>query len=173
MRRVCFLLLLLTVVAAAPALAKAERPQAPPATAVGAAAPDFTLDDLQGNPVTLSGLRGKVVVLNFWASWCPPCRVEMPSMERLNEVFGSRDFALLAVNVEQDAAAVRAFLKENPHSFAVLLDPQGKAQQLYGVYRFPETFLIDKSGRVVEHYLGARDYSAVDFLKKIDALLKE
>ena len=152
-----------------------ERPQQPPATRakVGAEAPDFTLKDMQGNAVTLSQYRGKVVFLNFWASWCPPCREEMPSMERLHEVYAGRDFVMLAVNVEQDINDVRAFLQRSPHTFPILLDADARAQGLYGVYRFPETFLIDKSGIIVEHYLGARDWSSVDFLGKINAMLKE
>jgi peroxiredoxin len=154
---------------------KAERPQAPPVDQLqaGSMAPDFTLKDLKGNSVTLSQLRGKVVFLNFWATWCPPCRAEMPAMERLNEVYGSQDFVMLAVNIEEDVEAVKAFLKENPHSFSVLLDLEANAQNLYGVYRFPETFLIDKKGKIVERYLGAWDWSGVDFLKKINDLMKE
>lgn len=152
-----------------------ERPQESPVAPakVGMEAPDFTLKDLQGNAVTLSQYRGKVVFLNFWASWCPPCREEMPSMERLHEVYAGRDFVMLAVNVEQDVKDVRAFLEKHPHKFPILLDAAGLAQGLYGVYRFPETFLIDKNGRIVEHYLGARDWSSVEFLGKINAMLKE
>jgi peroxiredoxin len=167
--------LLICLAAAYFFLAKDERPQAPPADLLqaGSMAPDFTLKDLQGNPVTLSQYRGKVVFLNFWATWCPPCRAEMPAMERLNEVYGNQDFVMLAVNVEDDVEAVKAFLKENPHSFSVLLDLEANAQSLYGVYRFPETFLIDKNGKIVERFLGARDWSGVDFLKLINALIKE
>jgi peroxiredoxin len=152
-----------------------ERPQEPPVAPakIGMEAPDFTLKDLQGNTVTLSEYRGKVVFLNFWASWCPPCREEMPSMERLHEVYAGRDFVMLAVNVEQDVHDVRAFLEKHPHKFQIPLDAAGRAQGLYGVYRFPETFLIDKNGRIAEHYLGARDWSSVEFLSKINTMLKE
>lgn len=174
-RNTLALSLILSLLAAAPALARAERPQAPPAgtVAVGAPAPDFTLEDLQGNAVTLSKYRGKVVFLNFWASWCPPCRAEMPSMDRLYEVYGTKDFVMLAVNIEQDVDAVRAFVRQHEHSFPVLLDLEAKAQGLYDVYRFPETYLIDKQGQIVEHYIGARDWSSVDFLKKINTMMKE
>lgn len=168
------LAVLLFFTLALPVFAKADRPQVPPAEGVeaGALAPDFSLKTLDGRTVTLSQFRGKVVFLNFWASWCPPCRAEMPSMERLNEVFAGKDFVMLAVNVEQDRGAVQAFLDDHPHAFSVLLDPQAKAQNLYQVYRFPETFLIDRQGRIVERYLGARDWSAVGFLREIDGLLK-
>jgi peroxiredoxin len=152
-----------------------ERPQQSPAarTKIGMEAPDFTLKDMQGNSVTLSQFRGKVVFLNFWASWCPPCREEMPSMERLHEVYAGRDFVMLAINVEQNINDVRAFLQKSPHTFPILLDADTRAQGLYGVYRFPETFLIDKNGRIAEHYLGARDWSSSEFLGKINSMTKE
>jgi peroxiredoxin len=174
MRLVTALAVLAIVVGAYFFFIRSERPPAPPAdqVRVGAPAPDFTLKDLQGNAVTLSEFKGKVVFLNFWATWCPPCRVEMPSMERLYEVYGDRGFVMLAVNVEQAAEPVLAFLKENPHAFPILLDPDARVQRLYGVYRFPETFLIDQDGTVVEHYLGARDWSSVDFLAKIKSMLE-
>jgi len=175
MRFLVFCTLILCLLPHASAFAMAERSQEAPAglVAAGAPAPDFTLKDLAGTSVTLSKYRGKVVFLNFWASWCPPCRAEMPSMERLYEVYANDDFVMLAVNVEQDAAAVRAFVQKHAHTFPVLLDPEATAQRLYGVDRFPETFLIDREGRVVERYIGARDWSSVDFLKKIKSMLKE
>jgi thiol-disulfide isomerase/thioredoxin len=138
----------------------------------GQTAPDFTLKDLNGHPVTLSQFKGKVVVLNFWATWCPPCRAEMPSMERLNEVYGSKDFVILAVNVEEDGKeTVKAFLEKNPHNFTILLDSELKAQDLYGVYQFPETFIINKKGQVVERVIGAVDWSSVEVLKYFSTLL--
>jgi len=141
--------------------------------AVPKTAPDFTLKTLDGKSVSLSDYRGKVVFLNFWASWCPPCRQEMPSMERLNEVFGKKDFVILAVNVEKGPDTVRAFLKDYPYTFAVLLDPEATAQEVFGVYRFPESFLIDKSGRIVHKFVGAQDYSRVDFLQSLSEYVNE
>lgn len=138
---------------------------------VGQVVPDFTLQDMEGRTVTLSQYRGKVVFLNFWATWCPPCREEMPAMERLNTVFEGQDFVMLAVNVEKDIETVRAFLVQSPHSFTVLLDQQATVQNLYGVYRFPETFLIDQEGRLVERFLGARDWSSVEFMKRITTMI--
>jgi peroxiredoxin len=157
-----------------PVFAKADRPLTSPGGSVeiGAVAPDFTLKTLDGSTVSLSQFRGKVVFLNFWASWCPPCRAEMPSMERLHEVFADRGLVMLAVNVEQDQRSVQGFLDKHPHTFPVLFDPEGQAQDLYQVFRFPETFLIDKEGKIVERFLGARDWSSVDFLKLFDSLLK-
>jgi peroxiredoxin len=154
-------------------LALGGGPQEQPAAIdSGSQAPDFTLETLDGETVTLSDFRGKVVFLNFWASWCPPCRAEMPSMERLNEVFDGRDFVMLAVNVEQDPASVRQFLEQNSHSFTVLLDPDQKAQRLYQVYRFPESFLIDKQGMVIKRFIGGRNWSSVEFMERLNQLTK-
>ncbi|WP_213194809.1 TlpA disulfide reductase family protein [Desulfuromonas sp. AOP6] len=141
---------------------------------VGSVAPDFTLKNLDGESVSLSQFRGKVVFLNFWASWCPPCREEMPSMERLNEVFGSSDFVMLAVNVEDDGQrSVPEWLKKNPYTFPILLDPQGQEKMRYGVTAIPETFLINKKGVVVDRFLGAYDWSSVYTLKEIFSLINE
>jgi peroxiredoxin len=128
-------------------------------------AADFTLRDLDGKLHKLSDYRGKAVFLNFWATWCPPCREEIPSMERLNEVLGGKDFVMLAVNTDENITDLEAFVKEHPHNFTVLSDADGKIQQLYKVFKFPETFVIDRQGRIVEHIVGARDWSSTAALK--------
>lgn len=132
-------------------------------------AADFTLRDLDGKLHKLSDYRGKVVFLNFWATWCPPCRAEIPSMERLNEVLGSKDFVMLAVNTDEEVKDLEAFVKETPHNFTVLSDADGKIQKLYRVDKFPETFVIDRQGRIVEHIVGARDWSSTEALKFFSA----
>lgn len=152
-------------------LAGTSRPEAEPVSGVtvGGVAPDVSLKTLDGKTVSLSEYRGKVVVLNFWATWCPPCRAEMPSMDRLNKAMLGLDFVMLAVNVEEDGAqVVGEFLQRNPHSFSVLLDSEAKAQYAYGVFRFPETFIINKDGVILNHILGAREWdeaTTVDYLK--------
>jgi peroxiredoxin len=154
-----------------PVAAGGSRPAVPPSAGVkvGVPAPDLTFATLEGKTVTLSQYRGKVVMLNFWATWCPPCRAEMPAMERLHGIMQGLDFIMLAVNAEPDGAEkVPAFLKERPHSFPVLLDPGAKAQNRYGVFRFPETFIIGKDGVILNHILGAREWdesATVDYLK--------
>lgn len=141
---------------------------------LGAKAPDFTLKDSAGQTVTLSQFRGKVVFLNFWATWCPPCRSEMPSMERLNEVFASKDFVMLTVNIEEDGmAVVGPFLQQFPHRFSVLLDTEAEVQSLYGVNRFPETFVIDKQGKIVDRIIGARDWSSLEMLNYFSRLIDQ
>jgi peroxiredoxin len=140
-----------------------------PAPADKSLAADFTLRDLDGKLHKLSDYRGKVVFLNFWATWCPPCRAEIPSMERLNEVLNSKDFVMLAINTDEEVRDLEAFVKETPHNFTVLSDADGKIQKLYQVYKFPETFVIDRQGRIAEHIVGARDWSSTEALKFFNA----
>jgi peroxiredoxin len=139
-----------------------EAPQAPApgAVAVGQPAPDFTLSDLQGRSYTLSQLRGKVVIVNFWATWCPPCRAEMPSMEKLHRELADQGLVMLAVNIEKDGRrTVPRFLASSPHSFPVLLDEQEVVQKRYGVYKFPESFIIRKDGVIDDKVIGAIDWA--------------
>jgi len=139
---------------------------------VGHAAPDFTLTDMQGQKVTLSQFRGKVVVLNFWATWCPPCREEMPSMERLHRDLESKGLVMLAVNVEENGKkAVSQFLQKTPYSFPILLDSENDAQNAYGVFRFPESYIIDRNGVVVEKIIGGRNWLSGPTFKVINFLL--
>jgi len=148
------------------------RAQSKGRVARGQTAPEFTLQDVAGKALSLAQFRGKIVVLNFWATWCPPCREEIPSLERLNEVFSGKDFVLLAVNVNTDGEeGLKDFLAKNPHSFLVLPDPDGKVQNLYGVDKFPETFIIDKEGKIAEHVIGAIDWSSVEVLKYFSSLI--
>lgn len=138
----------------------------------GRMAPEFTLKDMEGKPVSLAQFRGKIVVLNFWATWCPPCREEYPTLERLNEVFEGKDFVLLAVNVNTDGVQnLKAFLAKHFTTFSILPDPDGVVQNLYGVDKFPETFIIGKNGKVVEHVIGAIDWSSFDVLKYFSSLV--
>ncbi|SHJ91651.1 Peroxiredoxin [Malonomonas rubra DSM 5091] len=146
----------------------------PPAPAVaGDIAPDFTLEDTEGNKVTLSSLRGKVVMVNFWATWCPPCKEEMPSMERLNKMMAGEDFVMLAINADDNGRdVVPDFLKKNPHDFTVLYDDQGAAKQSYGVYKMPESFIINKGGKIVEKVVGAIDWASPKTVAYIKNLIK-
>jgi len=139
---------------------------------VGQVAPDFTLKDMQGQTVTLSQFRGKVVILNFWATWCPPCREEMPSMQRLYRNLESKGLVLLAVNVEKNGkGAVSQFLQKTPYTFPILLDGESVVQNTYGVFRFPESFIIDRNGVVVEKIIGGRNWLSGPIFKVINFLL--
>jgi peroxiredoxin len=140
---------------------------------VGDLAPDFQLEDTKGNRVSLSDLRGKVVMVNFWATWCPPCKEEMPSMEKLNQIMVGEDFVMLAINTEENGrSVVPAFLKNNPHDFTVLYDDNGTVQQQYGVYRFPESFIIRKDGIVDQKVIGAIDWASPETIAYIKSLTK-
>ncbi len=139
----------------------------------GDAAPDFQLEDTKGNQVSLSALRGKVVLVNFWATWCPPCIKEMPSMERLNEVMAGDDFVMLAINTEENGRnVVPAFLEKTPHAFPILYDDQGVVQKRYGVFKFPESFIVGKDGIVAEKIIGPLDWSSSKTIAYFKSLTK-
>lgn len=135
-------------------------------------APDFAVADLAGRTVRLSGLRGRVVLLNLWTTWCPPCREEMPSMERLYTRFRDRDFELLAVSQDEDGKrVVEPFVREMRLSFPVLIDPEHQVGDRYGVWGYPETFVIDRNGYVVERVIGPRDWSSPQSIAQLEALI--
>lgn len=135
-------------------------------------APDFAAPDLNGQAVSLAALRGKVVLVNLWTTWCPPCRQEMPSMERLAAHFRGRDFQLLAVSQDEDGAAkVAPFVRELGLTFPVLLDPERRIGERYGVWGYPETFVIDRNGYVVERVIGPREWDSPESIAAIEKLI--
>lgn len=127
-------------------------------TWAGKEAPDFTLKDLNGKTVSLQSLRGKVVLLNFWATWCGPCRVEMPHLEKLHREFQNKDIALLTVS-QEEPEDIREFLQESKYTFGSLVDTGGQVSKLYQTNAIPQTFFISKTGKIVEHYVGSREES--------------
>ena len=162
-RWICALFLLLAVTAC--------NKQEAPATE-GAQAPDFTLNDLSGRPVQLSSLRGKVVLLNFWATWCPPCREEVPSLLRLNQSLQGKAFQMLAVSVDEGGReAVQAFFRKQGAALPALLDTEGKVSRLYGTTGVPETFVIDSRGVIVKKVLGPIDWSSAEVLSALDGMI--
>ena len=121
----------------------------------GVEAPDFTYPDLDGKEVSLAGHRGKVVLVNIWATWCPPCRQEMPSMQRLYEKFKGENFEILAVSIDSEGSeAVAPFMRKMNLTFRALLDPGETIKPLYGITGVPESFIIDKKGILVEKIIG-------------------
>jgi len=134
---------------------------------------DFTLVDLEGNQVRLIDHLGKVVFLNFWASWCPPCRAEMPSMQKLHEKMQGEDFIILAVSIDKGGkSVVKPFIENGGFAFPVLLDPQGRAANKYGVRSIPTTFIIDKSGTIVDRTIGSRDWATDPVVRKFRNLAR-
>jgi len=123
-------------------------------------APDFNLLDPNGSPVSLSGYRGKLVLLNFWATWCGPCREEMPSMEQLNRNFGGQGLAVLAINQRENAARVNKFMKSNGLNFTALMDTTGRVAGYYRVYGIPVSYLIDGKGQAIGMKSGPMDWGA-------------
>jgi peroxiredoxin len=136
-------------------------------------AADFALSDLSGRAVRLSALRGRVVLVNLWATWCPPCREEMPSMERLYQKMHDRGVELLAVSEDESEKRedVQAFVRDVNATFPVLLDPDREVGLLYGVWGYPETFVIDREGRVAERVIGPRKWDSPESVAAIEALL--
>lgn len=127
----------------------------------GFPAPDFALKDINGRTYRLADLRGKIVFLNLWATWCPPCRMEMPSMERLHRRLQGTDFIMLAVSEDEDGStAVRPFVDQMGLTFPVLLDQDGVLPARYGVTGYPETFVIDRGGRVIQHTIGPENWES-------------
>lgn len=122
----------------------------------GYLAPDFTLQDLTGFNYTLSDLRGRVVVLNFWASWCTPCKIEMPAFEKVAASYNLDEVIFLGINVtyQDDAANVLAFINELNLTFPILLDEMGTVSNEYEVYSMPTTYFIDKEGVIQKVILG-------------------
>ena len=126
----------------------------------GVAAPDFTLATLEdGSELSLGDLRGRVVLVNFWATWCKPCEDEMPSMEQLYRQLSPRGFEMIAVSVDEERAPVEEFKRRMSITFPIVLDPSQATSRLYQTTGFPESLLVDQNGVVVERYVGPRDWS--------------
>ena len=140
---------------------------------LGEPAPDFQLQDLNGRLVTLSELRGKVVLLNFWATWCGPCRVEMPAMEQLYQTFSRKDFEILAVSTDaQGVAITRPFQQENHLTFPILHDVDYRVGLTYGARSLPMTFMVDRQGVIRHQIFGARDWGAPEARQLVHMLMK-
>ncbi len=142
-----------------------------PGVPVSGVAPDFVLPDLSGKQVRLSELRGSVVLLNFWATWCPPCREEVPSLTRLQQLMAGTRFALVTIAVDEGgAAAVERFFNRTGQRLPTVLDSSGESVRLYGVTGIPETFVIDKQGMVVKKFIGPLDWSDPDMVAYLKQL---
>ena len=125
-----------------------------------AAAPSFSLPARDGNPVDLSAYRGKVVLLNFWATWCPPCRDEEPSLRQLARAMDPGKFQLVAISVDEGGwPAIDKFFAGNPPPYAVALDQTARISQVYGTTKFPESYLIDSSGTLRLKFIGPRNWT--------------
>lgn len=136
-------------------------------------APDFNLRDSNGGAASLAGYRGNLVLLNFWATWCGPCREEMPSMEQLSRYFGGQGLAVVAVNQKENAALVNKFMKTHGLNFATPLDTDGRVAASYRVYGIPVTYLIDGNGQAIGMKSGPRDWAAREVIEAFRKLIGE
>jgi peroxiredoxin len=141
----------------------------------GQAAPDFTLKDLEGHTYTLSELRGKVVLLDFWASWCQPCLHAIPALNRLGSKFQGEHFLILGINVDRSksTSALKRFVEEYQVSYPILADKRGKVAGRYRAFVLPLSYLIDKKGRIAERIVGYNLALEKELESRIESLLEE
>jgi len=134
---------------------------------------DFELQDLSGTTRRLSDFNGKVVFLNFWATWCGPCRFEMPSMEKLYQRFKSSGLEIVAVNLQEDRDSVQRFVDEYDLSFPVLLDTTGRIGATYGARSIPTTYIVGRDGTVLAGTIGTREWDTEEYIRFFEKLLEE
>jgi peroxiredoxin len=139
----------------------------------GTKPPPFAGPVLDARSLSLTDLRGKVVIVNFWASWCHECRPEMPAFERLHRELGSRGLAIVGVNARENADAMRRYAQEIGLTFPLVADPDGKINALYGVIGLPTTFVIARDGRAVAFAVGARNWASAQARTLVETLLAE
>jgi peroxiredoxin len=138
----------------------------------GTASIDFTLSDLSGKKVSLSQYRGKLVFLNFWATWCPPCRAEMPAMERLYQKLKGQGLVVLAVDLQEDAKSVQKFVDEHKLTFPILLDSDGRVGATYGARSIPTTYIIGRDGGALGGTVGGREWDSPEMIGFFTRLLQ-
>lgn len=136
-------------------------------------APDFTLKSNTGKNLKLSEFRGQVVMLNFWASWCGPCRQEMPLLDQIQKRYSPLGFTILGVNVEEDSSKAKTMLREVPVSFPILFDTTNKASKLYNVSAMPSTVLIDRDGNLRYLHKGYKPGDEAQYKKWVKQLVRE
>jgi len=136
-------------------------------------AKDFTLKTRDGKNLRLAEMKGQVVMLNFWASWCGPCRQEMPILDQLNKKYQKLGFAVWGVNVDEDPALAEKLLKETGVTFPILLDSKSQVSELYGVDAMPTTFMIDRNGNVRFHHRSYKPGTEAEYEQQIKSLIKE
>lgn len=130
-------------------------------------APSFTLQDIDGNTHRLEDYRGQVVVVNFWATWCPPCREEMPSMERAWSELQKHNIAMLAINVGEDVDTIFTFTGNYPVTFPLLMDRDSKVINEWPVRGLPTTYVLDKQGRIVYQVIGGREWDSPEMIEML------
>ena len=146
---------------------------AAPALGAKSPAPDFTLPAVGGKSLSLSQYKGQVVMINFWATWCGPCRQEMPLLDAMYKKYKAMGFTLIGVNVEPDSKAAEEFLKKLPVSFPVAFDAESKVSQLYNVQGMPSTVIVDRKGNARVLHKGYRPGDENTYLDHVRTLIRE
>jgi len=137
-------------------------------------APNFCLEGLNGRKVELKTFKGKVIFINFWATWCGPCKEEMPSMEALYQQYKEKDFVFLTISVDYGGIKqVKEFIKQNRYTFPVLLDPKCETFDVFRVKGIPTTLIIDKKGRMIGKAVGPRNWKSPEFISLLNMLIEE
>ena len=132
---------------------------------------EIRLKDIDGNMIRLSDFRGKIVFVNFWTTWCPTCRQEMPSMESLHQRFKNHDFAMISINIKESAAQVRGFFNRFKLTFSALLDSTGEVGVDFRIRTIPATFILDRSGSIIGGVLGPREWDGKDAVALFERLI--
>lgn len=172
MKKIAIFILLIsitasTVVAAAENASLGKKPLRPLAY-------DLKLKDLSGKIVKLSDHKGRIIFLNFFATWCPPCRAEMPSMEKLSKAMDEKEFKMIAVSMDRgDPSSLSRFIEKGGYTFLILHDIDGTVADHYGIYSIPTTFIIDKKGGIVQKIIGSRPWDTKEVIDLFKRLAKE
>ncbi len=139
---------------------------------IGKRAPDFMLKDVNGANVSLSSLKGKVVLINFWATWCPPCLSEMPSLNKLYRDYRNKGLIVVAISTDRSVTYVKDYLRNKSLDLPILMDSDGKVFRQFKAFSLPTTFLLDKNGVIIQRYLGEEEWDSPRIRNKIKETLE-
>jgi peroxiredoxin len=137
----------------------------------GDTAPDFTITSDSGKTITVHNFGGKLLLLNFWATWCPPCVEEIPGLNQLSRQLGPRGLVILGVSVDKDEKLYRDFLTRSPLTYQTARDPEEKINLTYGTIQYPESYLIDRSGKVVEKFISSQPWASPQMIEHVNSML--
>lgn len=158
--------------ASAAALFVVHRASRPGGIEVGQSAPDFTLPAFPSGQARLHDLRGRVVLVNFWATWCPPCVEESPSLEKFAELMRNQGVEVIGISVDQDPSALQKFIDQFHVTFTIGRDPNQELAHRYGTFKYPETYIVDRDGRVAEKIISAIDWQDPRIIAFVQDLAK-
>lgn len=134
-------------------------------------APAFSLPDLKGRTNTNATFRGQVLLINFWATWCAPCREEMPALDRLQKQFEGKGLAVISISVDSEQSVIKEFIKGAKTQFPILHDPEMKCHDEYKVFAYPTTFLVDRQGVIQRYWIGPQEWESEEFKQILQSYL--